>query len=149
MKLYKALEHQRVIWCDQIISGLHFFLYDNWIYPLFHAVLFEAVPLQTDAVSSATVPSLEPFSDDLCLLFASAHCDCSWITMITILLPFDANLSFPLVITFKRKCRSLWTFPEGSDIQQRLSYAQSTDEAWILLQSIKSSGLISKGFRKT
>lgn len=68
MKLCKVLEHQHVTWCDQIISGLHFFPCNNWIYPPFHAVPFEAVPLQTDAVSSAIVPSLEAFSDDLFVL---------------------------------------------------------------------------------
>ena len=35
---------------------MYFFLCDNCIYHLFHAVTFEEVPLQSKAVSPPTVP---------------------------------------------------------------------------------------------
>jgi p-aminobenzoyl-glutamate transporter AbgT len=100
------------------------FLCNNCINHLFHAILFEAVPLQTDAASSAIVPLLEAFSDNLCLLFARTHCNCSRITMmLSNLLPFDAKLGFCTCDCLRTEMWVSLNFPEGPDTQQHESYA--------------------------
>jgi len=51
---------------DQTIPGLYYFLGDNGIYLIFHAVPFKTLHLQLDKVTPVLTPMLKTFVEVLC-----------------------------------------------------------------------------------
>jgi len=64
---FKSLKKRRnILWCNEIISGFYSFSSHNCIYPIFHVILLEVVPLFLDGMSPLIMTLLVAFLEDLC-----------------------------------------------------------------------------------